>query len=483
MALSDDEKTVLSRLYMKVQRTERRNRILDAYYEGEQRVEQLGLAIPPELRRFLTIVAWPGTYVDAIAERITLEGFELPDATEADQDLWRVWQSNGLDRESKLAHLEALKFGASYITIGAGDAVTPDAPSADGGDDDRERDADTPLITVESSNEMAVELSPRTRQPVAAAKFYVDDGVQHATLYLPNETIWLERRNAAWDEVDRDPHDLGVVPVVPITHRTQLSQRHGRSAMTRIISLTDAAARALTNAQVATEALAVPQRYVVGAQPADFKDKDGNILPAWEVYFGAVWALQNADAKVGSLTAADLANFSGIVNHYAQLVSGVTGLPMRYLGQATTNPPSAEGILADESRLIKQVEDFETGAESSWERAQQIAKRIQTGDWDPRMRQLETQWRSAATPTRAQQADAAVKLVQAKILPREASWIDLGYSAARRAKLREMFEAEEKANPLEQIARGFADSGLPAEGTPAEGAPAAEAEPVNAGVS
>jgi len=452
VALSDDEKTLLNRLWTKIQRAQRHNRLLDAYYEGEQRVEQLGLAIPPELRRFLTIVAWPGTYVDALAERITLEGFELPDATEADEDLWRIWQENSLDRESKLAHLEALKFGQAFIVIGAGDAATPDAPSAEGGDEDRPRDAATPLITVESSNEMAVELSPRTRQPIAAAKSYVDDGLTHATLYLPDVTIWLERRNATWTEVDRDEHGLGVVPVVPLVHREQLSRRHGRSAMTRIIGLTDAAARALTNAQVATEALAVPQRYVVGAQPTDFKDKDGNVLPQWEAYFGAIWALKNPDAKVGSLSAADLANFSGIVNHYAQLVSGVTGLPMRYLGQATTNPPSAEGILADESRLIKQVEDFETGAEASWERAQQIAVRIRDGEWDDRMRLLETQWRSPATPTRAQAADAAVKLVQADILPREAAWVDLGYSAARRKKLAEQFAAQEARNPVNQIA-------------------------------
>ncbi|MEU1240055.1 phage portal protein [Micromonospora parva] len=428
---------------------------MDAYYEGEQRVEQLGLAIPPELRRFLTIVAWPGTYVDALAERVTLEGFELPDETESDADLWRIWQANGLDRESKLAHLEALKFGRAFVVVGAGDGDTPDAPSAEGGDDDRPRDAATPLITVESSNEMAVELSPRTRQPVAAAKFYTEETVAHATLYLPNATIWLERRNATWAEVDRDEHDLGVVPVVPLTNRAQLSRRDGRSAMARIIGLTDAAARALTNAQVATEALAVPQRYVVGAQPDDFKDKDGNVLTAWEAYFGAVWALKNPDAKIGSLSAADLTNFSGIVNHYAALVSGVTGLPMRYLGQATTNPPSAEGILADESRLIKQVEDFEVGAEATWERVQEIAVRIRDGVWDPRMKQLETKWRSAATPTRAQASDSAVKLVGGGILPVEAAWEDMGYSPARRAKLKALRDAERASDPSLEIARAL----------------------------
>ncbi len=132
MALSDVEKAVLGRLQIKVGRAERRNRLMEAYYEGEQRVEQLGLAIPPELRRFLTIAAWPGTWADEVADRTTLEGFELPDATEADEDLWRIWQDNGLDAESQMGHLDAIVRGNAFAVIGAGDADTPDAPSAAG---------------------------------------------------------------------------------------------------------------------------------------------------------------------------------------------------------------------------------------------------------------------------------------------------------------------------------------------------------------
>jgi hypothetical protein len=81
VALSDDEKATLARLETEINRGKRHNHVMDAYYDGEQRLEQLGLAIPPDLRRFLTIVAWPGTYVDAIEERVDLEGFILPDAT------------------------------------------------------------------------------------------------------------------------------------------------------------------------------------------------------------------------------------------------------------------------------------------------------------------------------------------------------------------------------------------------------------------
>lgn len=459
MALSEDEKATLAQLELQVMRAGRRHRLLDSYYNGDQRVEQLGLAVPPELRRFLTIVAWPGTYVDAIEERIDLEGFRLPGATDADDELWDIWQANGLDEESQLAHLDALVLGRSFIVVGAGDTDGPDAPSADGGEGDR--DTAMPLITVESANEMAVELSPRTRRVIAAAKVYQDGATKRATLYLLDRTIWLERSNAQWAEVDRDEHDLGVVPVIALVNRPRLSGRDGRSQLERVIGLTDAAARALTNAQLATEIMAIPQRWVLGASKGDFVDKDGNVLPTWEAYFGNIWALSNKDAKVGQFSAADLANFKTIVDHYASLVSGVTGLPMRYLGQATANPPSAEGIRADESRIIKTCERFHRGAGGSWELAMRLARRIVDGDWDPKMRRLETLWRDPATPTKAQQADAVVKLVQAGILPVEAGWEDMGYSVARRNKLRAMRDAELARDPVRAIAANLAGSDDP----------------------
>jgi hypothetical protein len=453
MPLSDDEKATLARLETEIHRGWHHNHVMDAYYDGRQRLEQLGLAIPPELRRFLTIVAWPGTYVDAIEERIDLEGFVLPEATDADAELWKIWQANGLDEESQLGHLDALIRRRAFIVIGAGDD-TPDALSAAAGDGDR--DATMPLITVESADEVAVEISPRTRRVSAAAKVYKDGLDRFATLYLPEVTIWLDRGPTGWREVDRDEHGLGVVPVVPLVNRPRLGRRGGQSQLQRIIGLTDAAARALTNAQIATEVMAIPQRYVLGASKGDFVDKDGQVLTTWEAYFGSIWALKNGDAKVGQFNAADLANFKTIVDHYASLVAGVTGLPMRYLGQTTTNPPSAEGIRADESRLIKTCERFQQSAEGSWELAMRNARRIVDGDWNPRFKLLETLWRDPATPTQAQQADAAVKLVAAGILPIEAAWEDLGYSAARREKLRLMREADLARDPLRQVADNLA---------------------------
>ncbi|WP_348239933.1 phage portal protein, partial [Salmonella enterica] len=148
---------------------------------GVQQLEQLGIAVPPDLLQFVVMVNWPRITADSLEERIDLEGFRLPGQDERDPELWRVWQANNLDEESQLAHLDALIYGRSYICIGA-----------------NEDDPNTPVVTVESPLEMTHEIDPKTRKVKAALRFYKDkteDGyvVDRATLYLPNVTIWAEK--------------------------------------------------------------------------------------------------------------------------------------------------------------------------------------------------------------------------------------------------------------------------------------------------
>ena len=419
---------------------------LDAYYEGEQRLDQLGLAVPPDLRRFVTIINWPRMGVDAVEERLDVEGFRLPGQESADEALWRIWQANDLDEESQLAHLDALIYGRAYVCVGA-----------------NEEDADTPLVTVESPLEMAVRCDPRTRRVVAGISRYAlgdqPESGEAATLYLPDVTIWLEtssRTGSGWAEVDRDEHGLGLPPIVPLRNRPRGGLRSGLTEMKDLIPLTDAAARALTNLQIAQETHAVPQRYVLGATKGDFVDADGNPLTAWEAYFGTVWAMQNQEAKAGQFPASDLRNFHETVKHYAMLASGMSGLPPSAFGIATDNPASADAIRAAEARLIKKCERRQRTWSGSWEQVIRFVERIRTGRWDDDLKRLETLWRDPATPTIAQKADATVKLVTAGVLPVEAAWEELGYRAGRRETLRAMRAREASDPTLERIARELA---------------------------
>ncbi len=429
--LTNGEVDTINRLITKLRRDQKKLQRFGDYYEGLQHLDQIGIAVPPELEAFVVMVNWPRIVADSLEERIDLEGFRLPGEHRRNEDLWSVWQANNLDEESQLAHLDAIVYGRSYICVGT-----------------NEDDPETPLVTVESPMEMTAEISPRTRKVTAALRYYkdkADDGsvIDKAVLYLKDQTLWAEKKwsgsNRGWTITGRDRHGLGRVPVVPLINRARVGDRDGVSELSDVIQLTDAAARALTLAQLATEALSVPQKVLLGAEEADFIDPaTGKLKTKWEAYFGSVWALENPDAKPFQFSAADLANFDKIVTLYAAQVSSVTGLPLRFFGQNTANPPSADGIRADEARIVKRAERRHRAWGGAWEEVARLIVLIRDGDVPDEWRELESIWRNAATPTEAQTTDAVVKTVQAGILPIEAAWEDLGYSQTRIDQLREM---------------------------------------------
>lgn len=443
MALSADEFAAVVRLQQKLEDVAPQMWSRHAYYEGEQRLRQLGLAVPPSLQQFLTVVNWPRMAVDGVEERLDLEGFRFPGVDEADDELWRIWQDNNLDEESGLAHLDALIYKRSYVCVGA-----------------NEDDVATPLVTVESPFELVHEMDGRRRQVSAALRLYdVQNGrATRGTLYLPDVTVWLSWDGSAgrWADVDRDEHRMGVVPVVPIVNRARASNRDGDSEMKDVIPLTDAAARSLTNLQVAQETHVVPQRFVLGATQGDFVDQNGQPLTKWEAYFNSVWALANENAKVGQLPAAELRNLTDSIDHYARLASGVAALPPNYFGLAADDAASADAIRSREARLVKRCERKQTAWGGAWEQVMRLVLYVATGEESTQARRLQALWRDPATPTEAQRADAVVKKVQAGILPREGAWDDLKYSPARQERLREQFRRQEESDPVGALTRATA---------------------------
>lgn len=473
MALtSEDEKTV-GRLRYRLDRCQNELRALNDYYEGQQKLVQLGMAVPPALQGLVTLINWPRIAVDTVEHRLDIEGFRLPGSELADERLWGAWQASGMDEESQLAHVDALGLGRSYLTVSSPD----------------DENDEFPMIRAESALELAHDRNPRTREVTAALKLMRDPeslarvNITTETLYLPDETIWYEQVPGSQRKVvDRDEHRLGRVPVVPLINRARVANRTGVSEMADVLSLTDAACRALTNAQVATEVMATPARWVAGVSRGDFVDKDGKPLDTWQAYLGVLKTTSNPDAKFGQFDSANLSNFDVIVNLYAHLVSAVTGIPVRFFGVNTANPPSAEGIRADESRLVKNAERKQRAFGGAWETVMRLVLRFMDGAWDPELARMETLWRDPATPTQAQAADAIVKLTQGNvpIYPREYAWEKLGESAAARTRLKEMFADQEAApadSTVEKLAQGLlatAQTGRSTE-APQDAAPAVNA--------
>ena len=398
-----------------------------AYYDGLQRIEFLGLAVAPQMRKFELCVNWPRVVVDTIEHRQDVRSLFMPGEETASKNLQEGWDANNMDSDLCLSNRDRLILGRSFISVGA-----------------NEEAGALPIIQVESPREMCVIMDRRRRAVAAAVRVYdyTDGTPRAATIYLPDKTLWCARQKGIWHVQDADEHNLGRVPVVSIINRRRTTTQYGRSEMSDVIPLADAAARTLTNLQVAAEALAVPKRWATGVKPADFMDKGGKILPKWEAYFNAVWATSNKDAKLGQLDAADLKNFTETVQFYGKLAASVTGFPAKYFGLTTTNPPAEGAIRAEESQLVKMVERHNREVGNALGQVMGLYEQIRTGEKVDGSR-IAVEWYDPATPTFSQRADALQKLAGGKpLISREGAWDELGFSEARKEREREYLEQE-----------------------------------------
>lgn len=463
--LSDDDRQLVGRLQYKLSEANRKLAVLDDYYNAEQAMTTLGISLPPELAGLRTVLGWPRTAVDAVQDRLDVDGFRYPELVDADTAMWEIWQRNNLDLEAPLGFLDALIHGRSHLVVSAGDG--------DGG---------PPLVTVESAKNLAYEWDARRRAVRAALQLYtVDRDTEMATLFLPDETIELVRdnRTSKWEIESRDTHQVGWTPVLPMVNRARVHDRYGCSEITpELQSITDAACRAMLRMEVGAEFFSVPQRYIVGASERDFQDADGNPKTAWETYIGRFLAFErDGEGNVptlGQFSAGDPSTHVQLLNYYADVVSSITGLPSSYLGKHTDNPASADAIRMSTDRLVQKAKRKQNAFEAALEGAMRAAIAFQQGRIPDQAQMIETIWRPPEIPTPAATSAAIQQQVAAGYLPATSDVTGemLGYTPLQRARIEKDRKDAEGDAAIQAIAQRAA--ALPTPGAqPAAGAASA----------
>ncbi|MEU9405043.1 phage portal protein [Streptomyces sp. NPDC048281] len=407
------------------------------YYEGEQPLSYMHPELLKEIGEQIrqVVINWPQLVVDAVEERLDVEGFRYPKTDSADDELWRIWQANCMDVKSQQAHTDALAMKRSFLVVGA-----------------NAQDSTTPLVTAESALQMYADFDPATRQIRAALKRYneidpltaaVRD--RYATLYRPNATVWFKSAGpGTWSVIDRDDHKVGEPMVAMLPNRGRLLIPGGVSELKAVLPLSDAACKMATDLMVGAEFHALPRRAAFGFDEEDFVDVNGKQLSVWSRLAGRIWSTSKTRKEDGAdviqFPAADLKNFTDTIESLARIVAALAALPPNYMGLAADDAASADAIRSREARLVKRCERKQKPFGDGYERMNRLIMRLVNGDWDPRLQQLETLWRDPATPTFAQKADATVKLVQANVIPVEQGREDLGYTTGQLARMREMDE-------------------------------------------
>jgi len=423
-----------------------RNRLIEdsAYYEAEVMLERKGHVIPVEFRDMRAAIGWSRLYLDSLVERIQIDGFRNPNTTEADPRLQQWWKANDLDQEAPVSFLETFIHGRAFISVSA--------PT----DEDilLGHPADAPMIRVESPQHMWVDIDKRTKRVNSAVRFYHNPNTfedqsddQQYTVYLPDRTEYMkDGRNGTYVRVEEPTvHNLGIVPIVPSLNRERVSDRSGRSEiMPELRSAQDIATRIVLNMQTAADLMAVPQRLLFGVEKeAIIQNQDANAQ--YKAYMAGILAFGDENASATQFSAAELSNYTGVLQEISKIVASYTGLPPQYLSFSSQVPASAEAIRSAESRLVKKCELKGSMFGNVWERVMKLGALVMDGAVDESLARIEAIISDPSTPTYAAKADAAMKLTGGKaIIPVEQARIDMGYTPEQRENMR-LMDVEENA--------------------------------------
>jgi hypothetical protein len=420
----------------------------DDYFEGEQPLKFLAPEIEQQLGSRIAelVVNLPRFGVDAYEQRLDIEGFRIGGSETYDDDLWAIWQHNDGTLMSQQAHRESLALARAYAIVGEGD---------DG----------VPLITAESPFEAIHEDDPRTHEVKYGLKTWQDeDKNRWIDLFYPNGRVtWVRKyKSSTFTQDSAESNDFNLCRMVPLVNDPRVlgryrpgkfDQRLGRSLFHDIIPLTDALNKNMTDMMVSGEFHAMPRRWATGLKEDDFLDEaTGKQLDTFSLIAGRLWGVENENAKFGQFQEADLTNFHATAKLITQYASMLLALPSHYLPFTGDNPASADAIRSSETQLVKRAERKQTVLGARWERVQRLVLMTQGVPDSPELRQIETKWAEASTPTVAQKADATVKLVTAadnkgrSILPVQQAREDLGYTATQQARMAD-WDVENASDP------------------------------------
>lgn len=435
----------------------------ERYYEGIHRLQFATSRFRQTFGNLFHEFAdnWMSLIVDASVERLNIQGFRFGNggATEGDSDAWEIWRDNNLPSQSDVAHTEAVKLGKSYIL------VDPWNKTAMG----------NPVITIEHPAQCTVAChahNPQMRK--AAFKTWTDhtgyvrgdvymhdavyrfittqkvnddrpsritDGVYTAIYgnlfpldYVGPPAAFLGGEEATWipysdDGVDAViPHDLGVVPVIPLENNPTL-KFGGRSDIAPIIPIQDALNKLVLDMIIASEFASFPQRWATGIEvPKDPQTQRPISEQRFMSSVSRLWVSEDETTKFGQFQASDLGNYVKAIEMLIQHVAAITRTPPHYLlGQAGAFP-SGDSLAATETGLVAKVKRKMKNFSPAWEEAMRLAFKLKG---DERGSQLaDAVWVDPEQRIRAARIDAAVKMSTIGV-PQDAIWEEIGASPSQ----------------------------------------------------
>lgn len=457
LGLTASERLVAVELVRRLNDKWTRNLLRRSYYEGHNRLKDLGISIPPTLKTIEVVVGWPAKAVDSITDRNGLYGFvSTSGSVTMNALLDDLWDSNRLAIEIPSAHTSALVHSCALVFVSKG-----------GGADEPEV-----VISAKSAEDASALWDSRRRRVSAALS--IDDRDPHSGmatllhLYLPPldgqpaRVMRIEQNQWGMLEAVEVSTFSGRIPVEVLPYQPSLTRPFGRSRITRAVMYqTDAAVRTMLRTEVGAEFYNAPQRYALGADEKAFTNDDGSDVPAWTVMLGRLLTLTRDEdgelPQVGQFTQQTMQPNVEQLRSIAQMFASEASLDVGSLGIVQDNPSSAEAIRARHEELGVKIENWRRAVLTpTWRRVLGLAASMVDGSATlaSEVNSISPQWGSWSAPSEVSQAQASLARVQA--IPRLAETdVELehqGYTADEIKRIKADWRRTQGRQALDAIA-------------------------------
>jgi len=394
---------LINRLSDQLDAKRKRGLLRETYYNQKRVLRQITTIVPPQYYRLGLVLGWAAKPVDLLANRCNLDGMRPTGSNVIDQTVKTVWDDNQLDIELTSAFTSTLVQGVTFLVNVA---------------------EDTGRVHAYDGLHATGDWNPKTRRMdnllYVAAR---DNGEpSEIALYLPDRTVELANRGG-WEVVSDEPNPWGQLLVEPMVFTPRISRPMGHSRISRAtMALSDAAIRALVRMEGHLDIYSYPEYWVLGADLSIFENDDGSRQNVLQARMDRLKGLPDDDEAVNprvsvqQFAASDPTPHLAGLNAYAKLLARETQLPdTAFALTDMANPTSAESYDASQYELIAMADR----TTKLWSRpirlAMQRAVAIANGDKtiSDELKGLDTNWRSTRFLSRAAEADAGLKQLQA----------------------------------------------------------------------
>ncbi|MFF1812381.1 phage portal protein [Streptomyces sp. NPDC058251] len=419
MALSpiDD----LNRLYGKLKRRAGKAEVWSNYYNGDVPLKFASPEFKGQTGALFDDFSdnWCQVVPDATVERLVPIAFRLNDGTN-DAKAWDAWRRNEADVEVGLAFLEALIAGRSFGLVWKPDGINTE-------------------ITFHDVRQAYVDYVPgKRRQRRAGLLIWRDGNQERASLFYPDAVFLFVRTmddaygfalndSAGWMSVGTLPNPLGVVPLVALENRARLRGKP-TSEIASVAPLQDSVNTLWAHLMTAADERAVPARAVLGMDrpTKEILDEDGEVigeedLPIDRFRRDRLLWLEREGASIAEFSAADLTNYTSVIETAVRHIAAQTRTPPSYLTGEMVNI-SADALVASEAGLVAKVQERQRYFGAALRELMRL-EALAAGD-PARAEALSmgsVVWRDAQFRSEAQYADALTKY-KAINVPDEALW-------------------------------------------------------------